>query len=176
MTPKDVRRAVKSRRSSSDRLTISRTRCHAASAWLAPWAGHRSGGSPRSRCAVAAPAACCHFVRRLVAIAVAVAVATSSAAFAASMDCPTMRARLLSHCCCPTGSQEHARLSCCNEVRESRVLTSSPREQTERPRLAPNLMVVAQVQPSDGLQVLATAFSRGLPAGTAGPPPVPLRI
>jgi hypothetical protein len=111
-----------------------------------------------------------------VAIAVALAVATSSEALAASMDCPTMRARVLSHCCCPAGDREHARLSCCKDIRESRVVTSGPRVQTERHQLAPNLVVVAHVQLGDGPHAPATAYSRGLPASTAGPPPLPLRI
>lgn len=115
-------------------------------------------------------------VRRLVSIAVVVAFATSPVAFAASVDCPTMRARALSRCCCPAGGQEQARLSCCKEVRESRVVTSSPRERTERSQLAPSLAFVARIEPGGDFQVPIAALSRALPPSTAGPPPLKLRI
>src|SRR6266568_7821100 len=102
------------------------------------------------------------FVRRLVAIAAAVGVAASSVAYAASMNCPAMRARALSHCCCPQGAAEQARLTCCTTSAESSAVPPSPRVQTDRPHFAPNTAVVADVQPADGLQVPVTAFSRAL--------------
>lgn len=87
-----------------------------------------------------------------------------------------MRARALSHCCCPPGPAEHARLTCCTTSPESSIVTNA-REQTERPQLAPIIGVVAHVQPRDGLLSAAIALPRGLPASTAAPPfLLPLRV
>lgn len=115
-------------------------------------------------------------MRRLVAMSVAAAVASSSVALAASLDCPTMRARALSRCCCPPGPAGQARLTCCATTAES-ATTANAREQTERPRLEPILAIVAHIQRSDVLSVAPVAPPRAVPASTTGPPlPLPLRV
>jgi uncharacterized membrane protein YidH (DUF202 family) len=67
-------------------------------------------------------------------------------------------------------------VSCCNDLRESRIVAPSPRVQTERPQLAPCLTALALLAPDAGLDAMARSLARGFPASTAGPPPVPLRI
>jgi hypothetical protein len=116
-------------------------------------------------------------VRRLLAIAVAAATATSSIAYGATVNCPRLRARVASHCCCPPMPPgEQAQLSCCTADGHASAITAPARKQTERVPLAAVMSLARFWYRSDDVLAPLRAAALALPPSTAGPPPVRLRI